>query len=412
MKVFRSVEPRIGDKRVAKDGRLMEYGSVLGGLDWFEAGGISPDELEAIRQQDERHRAEVGQRKSSFYSAADLKGKAVPVQPWLVRDLVPDREVTLFSGDGGTGKSLLALQLAVGVTADCGWLAMPVKAGCVIFISAEDDNDELHRRTDRILRGMDRSYDDLAGLTLRSLAGEDALLAVESGFALMQTELFNELERRAADDAPALIVIDTLADVYPSNENDRTKVRQFISILRGLAKRQQCAVMLLAHPSLTGLTSGSGTSGSTAWNNSVRSRLYLERIVDEGHEPDPDKRRLKTMKANYSQVGGEIALTWEQGVFKADATPKDLDRQAASAKAERVFLSLLDEFSTQGRRVNHAGASTYAPAQFAKHPKREGLTKSAFAVAMNNLLSAGAIKVGEEGPPSRRVKFLKRAERS
>ncbi|EYD71581.1 Replicative DNA helicase [Rubellimicrobium mesophilum DSM 19309] len=348
-------------------------------------------------------------RQSRFYSAAELEGKAVPEQPWLVRDLVPDREVTLFSGDGGTGKSLLAQQLGIGVATNSGWLGMPVKAGRVIFISAEDDEDELHRRTDRILRATGRSYDDLAGLTLRSLAGEDALLAVESGLALIHTELFKELERRATKDTPALIVIDTLADVYPSNENDRTKVRQFIGILRGLAKRRQCAVMLLAHPSLTGLTSGSGTSGSTAWNNSVRSRLYLSRVADDGYEPDPDKRVLSTKKANYSQVGGEIALTWKAGVFTSDATPKDLDKRAASAKAERVFLSLLDEFTAQGRRVNHAGASTYAPSQFAKHPKREGISKSGFATAMNNLLSAGTITVGEEGPPSRRTKFLKRA---
>lgn len=74
-------------------------------------------------------------------------------------------------------------------------------------------------------------------LTLRSLAGEDALLAVESQVALIRSELFNELERRADVEAPALIVVDTLADVYPANENDRAKVRQFIGILRGLALR-------------------------------------------------------------------------------------------------------------------------------------------------------------------------------
>ena len=79
--------------------------------------------------------------------------------------------------------------------------------------------------------------------------------------------------------------------MYPANENDRAKVRQFVGILRGLALRQRCAVMLLGHPSLTGLNTGTGTSGSTAWNNSVRSRLYLERIVRDGYEPDPDKRR-------------------------------------------------------------------------------------------------------------------------
>ncbi|EYD75009.1 RecA-family ATPase [Rubellimicrobium mesophilum DSM 19309] len=336
-------------------------------------------------------------RTSRFYSAASLKGRPVPERPWLVRDLIPDRTVTLFSGDGGTGKSLLALQLAAGVATGCGWLGMPARPGRVIFLSAEDDEDELHRRTADILRATERTYDDVDGLTLRSLAGEDALLAIESGLALMQSELFNELERRACDEAPALVVIDTLADVYPANENDRMKVRQFIGILRGLALRQKCAVMLLGHPSLSGLASGSGSSGSTAWNNSVRSRLYLRRITSEGHEPDPDKRVLGTMKSNYGRVGGEIAMTWQQGVFVPEVTPTGLDRMAAGAKAERVFLKLLDEFTSQGRFVSASPSSAFAPSQFAKHPKAEGMTKRVLTEAMESLLSRGDIVVREHG---------------
>lgn len=345
-------------------------------------------------------------RQSRFYSAAALKGKPVPPREWLVPDLVPSKTVTLFSGDGGTGKSLLALQLAVGVVADAGWIGKPVKQGRVIFLSAEDDDDELHRRLDDILAVEGLDYDDLQDLTLRSLAGEDALLAIEGQLSLMQSELFKELDKRAEEEAPALIVLDTLADVYPSNENDRAKVRQFVGILRGLALRRKCAVLLLSHPSLTGLSSGSGASGSTAWNNSVRSRLYLSRITDEGHEPDPDARILTTKKANYSRVGGEIDLRWQGGVFVAQEQPHGLDALAIGAKAERVFLKLLADFAEQGRRVNSQGGTTYAPTVFARHPDAEGCTKRAFKTAMERLLSAKKIRIEAEGPPSRRVTFL------
>lgn len=248
-------------------------------------------------------------RESRFYSAATLKGKPVPPREWIVAGLVPDRNVTLFGGDGGTGKSLLALQLAVAVTAGCGWLGKETSTGRAIFLSAEDDDDELHRRPDDILWATGRNYDDVAGLTLRSLAGEDALLAIEGQLSLMEPELFRELNALAVDENPALIVIDTLADVYPANENDRAKVRQFIGILRGLALKRRCAVILLAHPSLTGMASGTGASGSTAWNNSVRSRLYLSRIIQDGYEPDPDTRVLTTKKLNSGRIGGEIGMT-------------------------------------------------------------------------------------------------------
>lgn len=247
------------------------------------------------------------ERASHFYSAATLSGKAVPPREWLVPELVPQKTVTLFGGDGGTGKSLLALQLAIATAAGGSWLGRTVQAGPVIFISAEDDEDELHRRTDDILRSADLEYHDLAGLTLRSLAGEDALLAVETQVALIQSALFEELDARAEAEGPVLIVIDTLADVFPSNENDRAKVRQFVGILRGLALKRRCAVILLAHPSLSGLNSGAGTSGSTAWNNSVRSRLYLSRVIQDGHEPEPRRggwyRRLSGMVAGAGAAG-------------------------------------------------------------------------------------------------------------
>lgn len=370
-------------------------------------------------KQDQAHLAEppkapdersgLGQR-SRFYSAASLKGRPVRQREWLVHGLIPQKTVTLFGGDGGTGKSLLALQLAVAVATNGGWIGKGVSSGRVIYMSAEDDDDELHRRLDDILRAERRAYDDLFGLTLRSLAGEDALLAVDSQVALMQTELFKELDRQAASDAPSLIVIDTLADVYPSNENDRAKVRQFIGILRGLALKRGCAVLLLGHPSLTGLSSGTGASGSTAWNNSVRSRLYLSRITDGGFEADPDRRVMTTMKANYGRVGEETHMKWQAGVFVPEVSAQGLDKLAAGAQAQRVFMKLLKAFTAQGRRVNHAGGTTYAPKQFSEHPDAEGMTKRAMKIAMDSLLAAGKIKIDTEGPPSKRRSFLVEAD--
>jgi len=346
------------------------------------------------------------QRASAFYSAATLKGRAVPARRWIVPEFVPVPNVTLFMGDGGTGKSLLVQQLAIAVATGTTWIGREVTRGRVIFLSAEDDDDELHRRTDTILQAAGLGYDDIAGLTLRSVAGEDALLAIESQLALIQTALFNELEARAVNESPALIIIDTLADVYPANENDRAKVRQFVSLLRGLAIRRKCAVMLLGHPSLTGLNSGTGTSGSTAWNNSVRSRLYLSRIVDDGHETDTDARVLSVKKMNYGPTGGEINLTWRDGVFVPDAVETGLDRVAASAKAERVFLKLLRLFHTSGLTLNPTSGPNYAPTKMAKHPNCEGVTKRALEPAMQSLLAKGVIKVAEEGPPSKRMKYL------
>lgn len=359
----------------------------------------------------DRGPASKGGRSSRFFSAAELAGRAVPPREWLVPDWVPMKNVTLFMGDGGTGKSLLALQLAASVATEANWIGRGVRPGRVILLSAEDDEDELHRRLADILRSIGKTFGDLSRLTLRSLAGEDALLAIETKIKLMQSELFEELDQRAESENPALIVLDTLADVYPANENDRAKVRQFIGILRGLAIRRKCAVLLLGHPSLTGMASGTGASGSTAWNNSVRSRLYLTRIADDGYEPDPDARILTKMKANYGRVGDEIAVEWRAGVFHATQAPSGSDRIAAGAKAERVFLKLLDAFSEQGRYVSANPSSAYAPSQFARHPEAEGCTKAALTTAMNALFGRDEIGIAQHGKGAKARSHIARVEK-
>ena len=64
---------------------------------------------------------------------------------------------------------------------------------------------------------------------------------------------------------PRLIIIDPAADVFAGKEIDRVQVRQFITLLRAIAITADCAVILAAHPSVSGMREGTGLSGSTAW---------------------------------------------------------------------------------------------------------------------------------------------------
>jgi RecA-family ATPase len=348
-----------------------------------------------------------------FRPASDLEGRPIPPRRWLIPDLVPAGTVTLLGGDGGTGKSTLALQLAAATATGGRWLgreiAMP---GPAMLATAEDDNSELHRRIAGIANADGLSLADLEHLHLVSLAGADALLAAQlpAKAGLAETPLFRRVEDEAARIGPAVIVLDTVADLFGGNEIDRAQVRQFVGMLRGLAIRTGAAVVLLAHPSVAGMQSGSGLSGSTAWNNSVRSRLYLERIRDEGFEPDPDARRLSVKKSNYAGTATEIMMRWRDGRFVADEPEAGLDRLAADARADRVFLKCLDGFTAEGRTVKSATAAGYAPKVFAASGRAEGLSKQAMAAAMERLFARGAIVevMGGDGAPSKRTKRIVR----
>ena len=343
-------------------------------------------------------------------TASSLAGKPAPTRRWHVPSMIPDRTVTMLGGDGSVGKSTLAEQLGVATAAGKPWLGTSPQPGSVVYLSAEDDLDELHRRLEDITAGYGVDIADLRNFHFVPLAGADAVLAAPEGKTglIAATRIWRGLEVVIERYKPRLVIVDTLTDVFAGNENVRTEARQFIGLLRGLAIRRDLAVLLLGHPSLAGLSNGTGTSGSTGWNNSVRARLYLETIKDDkGKEFDPNIRVLSVKKLNYGPADTELRLRWSKGCFVLDGPSSGgFDKFAADAKAERVLLDLLIAFSGQGREVSPNHSNTYAPAVFERHPNAEGITKKAFADAMERLLTADRIRVEPTGPPSRRFKRL------
>lgn len=336
-------------------------------------------------------------------------GALPPAPPRLfhVEDLIPARNVTLLYGDGATGKSLLMLQLAAATVLGRPWIGLEVHRGPALIGSAEDDIDEMNRRAEAIAshEGVDKA--ELAGLSLVSLVEQDAVLArANRAGGLEPTQAYAELDRMLRDIQPAIVGLDTLADMFGGNENDRGLARQFIGMLRRLAVRHDTTIVLLAHPSLTGLNSGSGLSGSTAWNNSVRARLYFERVkAEDGTEGNPDARVLRTMKANYAAQDREIPLTWRAGVFVPEAT-SSFAAYAARDRAQTVFLDILADFTVQGRFVSPDPSPTYAPTLFAKDPRVGNITKAGLRIAMDALFKAGRIRTESFGPQSRQRQRL------
>ncbi|HMF29197.1 MAG TPA: AAA family ATPase, partial [Candidatus Cybelea sp.] len=195
---------------------------------------------------------------------------------WIVRNMIPARNVTLLTGQGGVGKTLLMQQMSAATVLGKDWVGELPEPGPVLFITAEDDEDEMHHRYFHIARHYGVTFDELAnaGLHLTSLAGRDATMAIADARGIVRpTQLFETWLTYARKIKPRWVGLDTAADIFVVNERDRSQVRQCISLLRGACLELDCAIILLAHPSLSGIQSGTGLSGSTAWNNSVRSRL-------------------------------------------------------------------------------------------------------------------------------------------
>ena len=345
-----------------------------------------------------------------------FEGRA-PDRRWLVQDWIPWGHVTMLSGDGGVGKSLLLQQLLTCAAIGQDWLGQGVTPVKTLGVFCEDDVDELHRRQDAINQLYGIEYKDLANMRWMCRLGMDNAMMIfpQRDSPGERTVLCQQVVNTTKEFGAHLIGLDALHDLFSGNENARPQARQFIHTLSFIAAEIDGAVLLTAHPSLSGLSSGSGTSGSTAWNNAVRSRLYLKKpkADDDGDVEDND-RMLKREKANYAGIGDEIRLTWANGVMNYHPEEMGVDAAAKASQASRVFTALIFDSIKNGVNLSASPlARNYAPKRFSILPAdvRENLTKKDFDGAMRRSLRKGEIETVEYGPPSAPKRRLVIAEK-
>lgn len=247
-----------------------------------------------------------------------------PPRDWIIEGFIPAGRVTSFLGNGGLGKSIIAGQIGVHVAINRSIFGLSVKGGAVLGLFCEDERDELERRVRDAVVGENLELAQLKRLFALSRDGEDNVLCTFDHDRIVLTEFHQRLEATVANARPRLLILDTAADLFAGDYMSTPHVRQFIKVALGrLCVRYGTAVLLIAHPSASGLNSGDGGGFSTAWNNSVRSRLFLRRPKVEDVDAAKDRRVLEVKKSNYAADGVAIPLIYHRGYFIPDPAPLD-----------------------------------------------------------------------------------------
>ena len=280
-----------------------------------------------------------------------------PPVPFIIPGWLPAGVVTLFAAHGGSGKSYIALWIALCLAIG----RHPFEQGCtlprqkVLLYSAEDGLPVLQWRIRQYvnLLGVDPAALDDWLTVLDATASENALFRAgrEGGSTTPRYDwLADEVGRTGAD----LLIFDNASDAMDANENDRASVKQFMSALRTVAP----TVLLLAHVDAASSMANRGEalkgySGSTAWHNSARSRWFLAKDAD-------GTLSLTQPKVNYGRPGSQVFWAWddERKVFIVTGS----FAQAPSGEAYRPqLLELLAKALDEGQTISpHANANNNA----------------------------------------------------
>lgn len=374
-------------------------------LELADTAIASPDQRDPfadVVRPDPASRADAGDEVELLpvIDAGDLEGVPVTPREWGLDGWEPWRSCVYLTGLGATGKSLLTQQRMTCAAAGLNFFGVQLRPGIAIYITCEDDMKELHRRQETINAALGITWADLRGrLFLVSLKGqlnkELATFDVEGRMRVSPRWL--SLRRTIEQVGATHVALDNVAHFYTGNENIRNQVAAFVGLLDGLAEEIDGVVLLLGHPN----KAGAEFSGSTAWENQVRSRLFLSLDkVDGGEVVDPDARVLTNSKPNYSRRGQELRFRWHEWAFVVEAELGTDERAGLAATAQAasdnlIFLECLDLRNRQRRAVSEKRSPTFAPTEFAKMAESRRIGKARLEAAMDRLFRTGEIERGE-----------------
>ena len=283
---------------------------------------------------------------------------------WLIDQWLPANTVTMFTGEGGAGKSWLTLQAVCQVC--CGFrdayldprfkkTADVTTRKNVIFATYEDEPEEIKRRLQALANGMPWIEDSLTtikrNLHIVDMRGIGSVWGPGRGNHIQNTgDLLSageDLRAICKEKEASLLVMDPLSGAFGGNENDRTAVYDFVSDFRRWGDEEQCTVLVIGHLPKSKEGKEAGFSGTTAWPASVRSMWTLSQqsfVKGEKGEEEETKRywTLEHTKSNYAPIQPPVYLAKRKQGWWSQAP----DREEA-AKAFEDYQQGVDHTTTQ-----------------------------------------------------------------
>ena len=255
----------------------------------------------------------------------------------------PRGVVTLLGAHGGTGKSTIALMLAAAVATGRELFGIATDAAPVVFASFEDGAHIVRHRLAHICQCWGLEPAELAGLHIVDGTANPELFACEGRGPGDVTPAYAELLALVKQTGAGLVIVDNASDAYGGDEIQRRQVRAFMRALAVIAREGDAAVLLLAHvdkgTSRRERSDTEGYSGSTAWHNSARSRIFMSR--------DDGVLTLAHQKNQFGRMREPLALQWPEGGLPQAASSNPFsERLQGRADDERAaaLLRLIVEF--------------------------------------------------------------------
>ena len=202
---------------------------------------------------------------------------------WLVRDRIPQGRGIIICGTGGSSKTRLVNQLAVGCRLGrLPWDWQIEATGRALLVLTEDTPGDVHRTIYNICKSMELTADErkrvFSGLIIYPLAGKDCcLLTKDSTGALVVTDLYRGLERKIIElEDVQFVGLDPALSLTEGDEMAQGDQRKLGREVDNLAVRTGATVALVAHAPKASLNREELESHNSRGGGSITDVLRAE----------------------------------------------------------------------------------------------------------------------------------------
>lgn len=265
--------------------------------------------------------------KFTLIPASNLLASLPPPRSWLLKDFLPSKIVAALIASGGTGKSFLAMHIAVSAAAGSSLFGkfLATKPARVVFISGEDDSIELQRRLHAVTQGMPKSVNEAVANNIHfiDLADSFELFTYkpptgEVNMTTVPVDLVSSMKQTIGESVD-LIIVDPVSRFRGGEENSAGDTTRFVQSLQYLRDQLSATVLTLHHVNKGAKGNGSSQNnarGSSAFIDGVRLVFELNALSEQevakeyGVSPImPRILKLNSVKSNYGKPIDEVTLS-------------------------------------------------------------------------------------------------------
>ena len=223
-------------------------------------------EIEPYTKQDNNSRLVMGKKGKKVMKSDTLEDVLnYPDPEYLVAKILEIATVSLLYGESGTGKTFIALAIALAVALGQDWLGRRVKQGQVLYFYQEGKIG-LKKR----VRAWLKYY------SIDSLPSNIQFITVPTHLIHDREYIFNCIEEH--DELSVLVIVDTFSNCAPGvSQNNQEEVYPILAIGHEIAKSYGSHFMFIHHDN-----KGGDYNGSKAFRNHVDTMLLVEKGNVEG----------------------------------------------------------------------------------------------------------------------------------